>query len=190
MVNFDDTWKNIVLSDNVPNARNTNELGILYRESPIQSKPLDLLYYQFFSEANYHVLEYEVPEKTNIKKMERFCLDNGFIKRRTQLPALMEDPIRLNNLMFKVAYDNALMIFEHKQKYPTLLVSPEGRTCYQRESVTTDPGYLKGMVCIVDIETEEVYLRHFDNVYSVAHNKGYTHTTLDLYKLKLKQLNQ
>ena len=100
----------------------------------------------------------------------------------------MNDPIRLNNLMFKVTYDNALLVFEHKQKYSTLLVSPEGRTCYQRESITTDPGYLKGMTCIVDIQTEEVMLRHFDNVYSVAHSKGYTHTTLELYKLKLKQL--
>jgi hypothetical protein len=188
MVNFDSTWNHIARLDNAPNAGSVNELGILYRESPIQSKPLDLLYYQFFSQANYHVLEYEVPAKTNIKKMERFCLDNGFIKRRTQLQALMEDPIRLKNLIFKVAYDNALMVFEHKQKYSTLLVSPDGRTCYRRESITTDPGYRKGMTCIADIETEEVYLRHFDNVYSVAHSKGYTHTTLDLYKLKLKQL--
>lgn len=159
MKNLDRTWQPIT----------DEELIISYRKSPVQPDPENFIYYQYVSEKTHVVIEFKVPTITNIKKLERFALDYKVIKRRTELPKVIEtDP----DFARKLTFNDALKMLNG---YVSYLTSPEGHICYTRESITTDPGYLKGMTVVAGIITEDVYLRHFDNVYSVAVDRGYKH---------------
>ncbi len=53
------------------------------------------------------------------------------------------------------------------------LLAPNGRICYLRDMIPSDTKYIKGMVAIFDLETDEMIMRHFDNVYYNAIKKGY-----------------
>lgn len=159
MKNLDRTWQPIT----------DDELIVSYRKSPAQPDPENFTYYQYVSEKTHVVIEFKVPTLKNTKKLERFALDYKVIKRRTELPKIMEaDP----DFARKLTLNDALEILKYNVSY---LTSPEGHICYRRESVTTDSSYLKGMSVVANIITEDVYLRHFDNVYSIAADRGYKH---------------
>lgn len=78
---------------------------------------------------------------------------------------------------------------KYRQKYPDwelelayecykltttlFMVSPEGKLCYKRNMISTDELYLRGMQAIVEIDTEKILMKHFDNVFSNAVSKGF-----------------
>jgi hypothetical protein len=155
MIVIDDTWEQID-DDN------------FFRKSPVQPNPEMKTYFQFFRPSTYRVVEVVVPTLNNIKDLEKIALGQKWITRKAKLQQYLSDnPNCIQDLV--LIYGET-----YTSNYITYLKSPQGDTCYERDMITTDDAYRSGMSVIVNIETEEVLMKHFDNVVYNATKKGYT----------------
>jgi hypothetical protein len=64
-----------------------------------------------------------------------------------------------------------------------------GNKLYIREMVITDKDYYKSMGVLVEVNTEKILSRNFDNVYSAAQNKGIITDTIPIQVLRENKLN-
>ena len=158
MIVIDDTWERI--DDN-----------FYYRKSPVQPNSEKLTYFQFFKVSIARITEVVIPTINNRKELERVALERKWISRRNKLEEYLQDnPNCLNDYM----HDLGKEIMRLEYNYPTFMKHPNGNFCYERYSLSTDNPYYKGMKVIVDLHTEEIYMKHFDNVAYNAFKKGYT----------------
>ena len=111
-----------------------------------------------------------IPTMSNRKELERVALSMKWVNRRNKLDQYLEDnPNCLHNYMLYCGSETMNL----ESTFPTFMKHPNGSICYERYSLSTDATYHKGMKVIVDLHTEEVYMKHFDNVVYNAMQKGY-----------------
>lgn len=161
MIKIDNTW------DKIDND--------LYRRlSPTQPLPDKWEFYQFMKPSILRLVEVQVPTMSNRKELERIALGNKWVTRRNKLDEyLNKNPDAIKNIINVWGVEN----MDLHSYFPIYLKSPKGEMCYERDMLTTDPGFRKGMSVIAGIDDEAIHLKHFDNVVYNASKVGYTRVT-------------
>lgn len=142
---------------------------LYYRPSPIQPLADKWIFYQFTKPSVLRISEMQIPTITNRKELERISLGNKWINRRNKLDSYIESNPNIINDIIKIGSESVHLYYD----FPIYLKSPSNNICYERQMMTTDVGYHKGMSVIADVGDETIYMKHFDNVVYNATQKGY-----------------
>jgi hypothetical protein len=142
------------------------------REGGIFYKQISDEHFDFIHQPKGFYLDIKISnEFSNEKKMSEYL---NYAKRtygkKNSAQAFKEE--HGENWALEMAYH----LFKlYSDTRPRLLKSPEGDVCYIRPMRLDEPNCRKGMKVLVGLVDEKIRMKHFDNVFSNAINKGYTY---------------
>jgi hypothetical protein len=161
--------------------------NIFLRESPTQPAPDKFTYYEIVNTKNCVMRDHRIPTLNNRKEIERLCLERKLIRRKAKLQEFLDDNPDLPKKLLDMDisdYGDMYGVNTH------FLRSPSNEVCYERYSVPSDDKYRRGMSVIASLRTEEILLRHFDNVVSNAISAGYDRISEDEATLQVNRYNK